>query len=114
MNVLTNNQAGLFFCGICGLRVDMCKCEQFKDNGCWDCDQTCKVEQRRKAKKALSEYLAADPTASVPEGYSSVVIEQTTTQLSFCCGAELPLLNKGTSGYFAHICSKCRAMYYLP
>ena len=44
---------GKFFCEICDTRVDLCRCKEFEDLGCWDCGPNCKIDQRRKVMRGL-------------------------------------------------------------
>ncbi len=118
MEVLARNDVERFFCKVCDARVDLCRCEKSHDYGCWDCGPDCEIDNRRKAKKALADHLAAG--FSVPSVRPSKMLEE-TEQRSSCCGAKLKRMMKirRVSGildvYYAfHVCSGCGLMYYLP
>ncbi|MFA6383478.1 MAG: hypothetical protein WCX17_03575 [Parcubacteria group bacterium] len=118
MYILTRDEVEKFFCPLCNVRVDLCSCEEYRDQGCWDCGPNCRVNNRRKDKKALQEYLSAGN--SVPRTRPSKMLEE-TEQPSPCCKEKMKrlLMNKVISGifdveYIAHVCSKCGAMYHLP
>jgi hypothetical protein len=118
VNVLTRNEVEIFFCPICSLRIDLCPCRDYRDQECWDCGPDCKINNRRKDKKVLQEFLSAGNF--VPPVLPGKILEE-TEQVSSCCGEKMKrlLLNKVASGildveYLAHACSKCGAMYHLP
>jgi hypothetical protein len=81
-------KVGEFYCPDCNKRADLCKCDKYKDRGCWDCDQNCKVDNRRKLKKSLEEFLATGKT--LPKELLGLDhLFQNTKTTSPCC--EFPL-----------------------
>lgn len=77
-----------FYCPECRKRVDLCRCERYKDGGCWDCDSSCVVNNRRKAIKALKE--AVEEGRTFPEKFLGVDhLFKDTKIRSLCCGFPL-------------------------
>lgn len=42
-----------FYCVKCDLRIDICRCQEFRDQGCWDCGPGCQMALRRETLKSI-------------------------------------------------------------
>ena len=117
MSEIRRNEVEKFFCPVCHVRIDLCSCREYLDQGCWDCGPNCKINNRRKAKEELQKYL--DQLNFVPKLRPERMIAE-SERLSSCCGVRLNrvMKNRVVSGILEvehdfDFCSKCKPMYYF-
>ena len=118
MKVMERKDIETFFCNLCDLRVDLCTCKEYRDQGCWDCGPNCQINKRRKAKEEVGKLL--NELHFIPKMRPDKMIEE-TEQTSPCCGAKINMVMKSRriSGILEVapeycFCSQCNLMYHLP